>query len=114
MMVIIPQSYLASPATSGLDGALDSARSGFSTSTASLAEAAQQVAGVIVELSDEALAGGVGAVTSGDPLLDGLMDAKVAEYMALANASVFRAVDETMGATMELLGGDSETSDDGV
>ena len=80
--------------------ALESGREGISRATEMMATSAQAVAGVIVELSSEASTDGVRGVS----LEDGLLDAQVSEYMALANMRVITVAGSLSDEIMTILG----------
>tara|TARA_B110000037_G_C16990269_1_gene452808 strand:- start:418 stop:738 length:321 start_codon:yes stop_codon:yes gene_type:complete len=83
-----------------LPSALESGREGISRATDMMVTSAQAVAGVIVDLSDEASSNGV----RGTSLDDALLDTQVAEYMALANIRVVTVADSLTGEMMTILG----------
>jgi hypothetical protein len=83
-----------------LPSALESGREGINRATEMMANSAQDVAGVIVELSSDESSKGV----KGASLTDGILDAQVAEYMALANVRVITVVDSLSDEVMTLVG----------
>jgi|GEM_PF-2256543 len=86
--------------TIALPSALESGREGISRATEVMARSAEEVAGVIVELSSDGESSGAQGMS-----LDGaLLDTKVAEYMALANIRVVQTASHISEEAMSILG----------
>ena len=85
-----------------LPSALESGREGINRATDMMADSAQEVAGVIVELSSDESS----TRANGVSLSDGILDAQVAEYMALANMRVITVVDSLSDEMMTIVGND--------